>query len=70
MPIRVVVAEDTFLVREAVTRLIAETPGMQTVAAVADRATLMAAVEAEDPDVVVTDIRMPPTDTDEGIRRP
>jgi DNA-binding NarL/FixJ family response regulator len=67
MPIRVVVAEDTFLVREAVTRLIAETPGMDPVAAVADRATLMAAVEAEDPDVVVTDIRMPPTDSDEGI---
>jgi len=67
MPIRVVVAEDAFLVREAVTRLIAETPGMETVAAVADRATLMATVEAENPDVVVTDIRMPPTDTDDGI---
>ncbi len=67
MTIRVVVAEDTFLVREAVTRLIAETPGLESVAAVADRATLMAAVEAEHPDVVVTDIRMPPTETDEGI---
>jgi len=67
MSIRVVVAEDTFLVREAVTRLIAETPGLESVAAVADRATLMAAVEAEHPDVVVTDIRMPPTETDEGI---
>jgi DNA-binding NarL/FixJ family response regulator len=67
MPIRVVVAEDAFLVREAVTRLLAETPGMDPVAAVADRATLMATVEAECPDVVVTDIRMPPTDSDEGI---
>jgi DNA-binding NarL/FixJ family response regulator len=67
MPIRVVVAEDAFLVREAVTRLLAETPGMDPVAAVADRGTLMATVEAEHPDVVVTDIRMPPTDSDEGI---
>jgi DNA-binding NarL/FixJ family response regulator len=67
MPIRVVVAEDAFLVREAVTRLLAETPDMDPVAAVADRATLMATVEAENPDVVVTDIRMPPTDSDEGI---
>jgi DNA-binding NarL/FixJ family response regulator len=67
MPIRVVVAEDAFLVREAVTRLLSETPDMEAVAAVGDRATLMATVEAERPDVVVTDIRMPPTDTDEGI---
>ena len=67
MAIRVVVAEDGFLVREAVTRLLAETPGMDPVAAVADRATLMATVEAETPDVVVTDIRMPPTDSNEGI---
>jgi DNA-binding NarL/FixJ family response regulator len=68
MTIRVVVAEDAFLVREAVTRLISETPDMDAVAAVGDRATLMATVEAERPDVVVTDIRMPPTDSDEGIR--
>jgi DNA-binding NarL/FixJ family response regulator len=67
MPIRVVVAEDAFLVREAVTRLLAETPEMDPVAAVGDRGTLMATVEAEHPDVVVTDIRMPPTDSDEGI---
>jgi DNA-binding NarL/FixJ family response regulator len=67
MPVRVVVAEDAFLMREAVTRLISETPGMEAVAAVGDRATLMATVEAERPDVVVTDIRMPPTDSDEGI---
>jgi DNA-binding NarL/FixJ family response regulator len=67
MPIRVVVAEDAFLVREAVTRLLSDAPGIDAVAAVADRATLMATVEAERPDVVVTDIRMPPTDSDEGI---
>jgi DNA-binding NarL/FixJ family response regulator len=67
MPIRVVIAEDTFLVREAVRRLLEEADGIETVAAVGDRATLMATVEAEHPDVVVTDIRMPPTERDEGI---
>ena len=67
MPIRVVVAEDAFLVREAVTRLLSDAPDFETVAAVGDRATLLATVEAERPDVVVTDIRMPPTDSDEGI---
>ena len=46
MPIRVVVAEDTFLVREAVTRLLADAADIEPVAAVGDRATLMATVEA------------------------
>jgi DNA-binding NarL/FixJ family response regulator len=68
MAIRVVVAEDAFLVREAVTRLLSDAPGVELIAAVADRETLMATVEAEGPDVLVTDIRMPPTDSDEGIR--
>jgi DNA-binding NarL/FixJ family response regulator len=68
MTIRVVVAEDAFLVREAVTRLLSDAPGVELVAAVADTDTLMATIEAERPDVVVTDIRMPPTETDEGIR--
>ena len=68
MTIRVVVAEDAFLVREAVTRLLADAPGVESVAGVADQATLLAAIEAERPDVVVTDIRMPPTHSDEGIR--
>jgi DNA-binding NarL/FixJ family response regulator len=68
MAIRVVVADDAFLVREAVTRLLADAPGVDPVAAVADTATLMATVEAERPDVIVTDIRMPPTDSDDGIR--
>ncbi len=65
--IRVVVADDSFLVREAVTRLLADVPGIETVAAVADSDTLLATVDAERPDVVVTDIRMPPTESDEGI---
>jgi DNA-binding NarL/FixJ family response regulator len=67
MTIRVVVAEDAFLVREAVTRLLSESPEVEMRAAVADRATLMATIETERPDVVVTDIRMPPTESNEGI---
>jgi len=68
MAIRVVVAEDAFLVREAVTRLLAEAADVVPVAAVADTATLIATIEAERPDVIVTDIRMPPNDSDDGIR--
>lgn len=68
MAISVVVAEDTFLVREAVTRVLQESPSVELVATVADAAALMAAVEEHEPDVVVTDIRMPPSGTDEGIR--
>jgi DNA-binding NarL/FixJ family response regulator len=68
MGIRVVVAEDTYLVREAVTRLLSEAPDIETIAAVADSATLMATVHEREPDVVVTDIRMPPTGEAEGIR--
>jgi DNA-binding NarL/FixJ family response regulator len=67
LTIRVVVAEDTFLVREAVTRLLDDAPDLELVAAVADRATLDATVDEKEPDVVVTDIRMPPTGSDEGV---
>src|SRR4051812_22490290 len=68
MPIRVVVAEDAFLVREAVSRVLEESPEFELVATAADAATLMSAVGERQPDVIVTDIRMPPTGTDEGIR--
>jgi DNA-binding NarL/FixJ family response regulator len=67
LAIRVVVAEDAFLVREAVTRLLADASDVELVAAVADSATLLATVDEKDPDVVVTDIRMPPTGSDEGV---
>jgi DNA-binding NarL/FixJ family response regulator len=67
LAIRVVVAEDAFLVREAVTRLLADAPDVELLAAVADRATLVATVAEKQPDVVVTDIRMPPTGSDEGV---
>jgi DNA-binding NarL/FixJ family response regulator len=68
MPIRLVLAEDHYLVREGVRRLL-ETQSEVEVAAVCDDLdSLLAAVDAERPDVVVTDIRMPPSGTDEGIR--
>ena len=68
MPIRVVVAEDNFLVREGVVRLLGTLAEIEVVGAYADFDTLMAGVEATLPDVVITDIRMPPTGTDEGVR--
>jgi DNA-binding NarL/FixJ family response regulator len=68
MPIRVVLAEDSFLLRESVQRLLSTEPDLEVVAACEDYDSLMAAVEAESPDVVLTDIRMPPTGTDEGVR--
>lgn len=68
MPIRVVVAEDNYLVREAVVRLLEASPEIEVAGACADFDELIATVEAEHPDVVVTDIRMPPTGTDEGVR--
>ncbi|HEX2052361.1 MAG TPA: response regulator transcription factor [Actinomycetota bacterium] len=68
MPIRVVLAEDSFIVREGVARLLESAGGLELVAACEDYDSLMAAVEKHRPDVVLTDIRMPPTGTDEGIR--
>src|SRR5215212_7527809 len=68
MPICVVVAEDSFLVREAVTRLLSDAVDIEPVAATEDEPSLLAVIEAKMPDVVVTDIRMPPTGEDEGLR--
>ncbi|MYS64260.1 response regulator [Streptomyces sp. SID5473] len=62
-----VVAEDSTLLREGLVRLLAE-EGHEVVAAVGDGEALLAAVEAGAPDVVVADVRMPPTHTDEGLR--
>ena len=67
MPTRVVVAEDAFIVREGV-RMLLENAGYELCAAVEDYDELIEAVEEHGPDVVITDIRMPPTRTDEGIR--
>jgi DNA-binding NarL/FixJ family response regulator len=68
VPIRVVVAEDNYLVREAVVRLLDSSPDVEVAGACEDYDQLLAAVESEHPDVVITDIRMPPTGTDEGVR--
>jgi DNA-binding NarL/FixJ family response regulator len=68
MPIRVVLAEDSYIVREGV-RLLFETEGeLDLVAVCEDFESLMAAVDDHRPDVVLTDIRMPPSGTDEGVR--
>jgi DNA-binding NarL/FixJ family response regulator len=66
--LRVVIAEDNLLVREGVVRVIQFSEGVETVAAVGTFDELIAAVVEHAPDVVVTDIRMPPTMSDEGIR--
>ncbi len=68
MVLRVVIAEDNFLIREGVRELLATAPDVEVVASCGDMDSLLEAVEREKPDVVLTDIRMPPTETDEGIR--
>lgn len=68
MPIRVVVAEDEYLVREGLRRLLDSHDEVDVVATCEGLDSLLAAVETEQPDVVVTDIRMPPGNTDEGIQ--
>ena len=68
MSLRIVVAEDSLLVREGIVRLLSTAPDIDVVASCGDYNQVIAAVEDQDPDVVVTDIKMPPTSTDEGIR--
>jgi DNA-binding NarL/FixJ family response regulator len=65
--LRVVFAEDNYLVREGTTALLAECSDVEIVGTAATKDELLAAVETAAPDVVLTDIRMPPTGTDEGI---
>jgi DNA-binding NarL/FixJ family response regulator len=65
---RVVLAEDSFIVREGLREILGRRPGIEVASAHADLDSLLAAVEADPPDVVITDIRMPPNHTDEGIR--
>jgi DNA-binding NarL/FixJ family response regulator len=68
MPIRVVLGEDSLIVREGIRELLAASPTVEVVATCGDLDSLVEAIERERPDVVLTDIRMPPTQTDEGIR--
>jgi len=67
-PLRVVLADDSYLLREALLRVLEEADGIDVVATCGDRDTLYAAVDEQRPDVVVTDIRMPPGSSDEGLQ--
>jgi DNA-binding NarL/FixJ family response regulator len=68
MPIRVVLGEDNLLVREGLRSLLAGDPSIEVIDAAGDYDSLVSLCDSDPPDVVVTDIRMPPTGTDEGIR--
>ncbi len=68
MTIRVVLAEDSVLLREGVSRLVQAQDDLELVGTCGDLPSLLAMIDAEKPDVVLTDIRMPPTGTDEGIQ--
>ncbi|HEX5532324.1 MAG TPA: response regulator transcription factor [Actinomycetales bacterium] len=67
MSIRVVIADDSLLIREAVANLVSDEADLEVVASVTDADTLVAAVLELGPDAVVTDVRMPPDHRDEGI---
>ncbi|CAN5651052.1 response regulator transcription factor [soil metagenome] len=66
--VRVVVADDNYLVRQGVTRLIDAEPELSVAGVAGTFDELLEMVDAQAPDVVITDIRMPPTGTDEGVR--
>jgi DNA-binding NarL/FixJ family response regulator len=68
VPVRVAVADDHLLVREGLRQLLAEEADVEVVASCGDLGSLLEAVDEDPPDVVLTDIRMPPTQSDEGIR--
>ena len=66
--VRVVVAEDNYLLREGIRQLLETSDEIELGAATGDLPSLERAIEEQNPDVVITDIRMPPTGTDEGLR--
>jgi DNA-binding NarL/FixJ family response regulator len=68
MAIRVVVAEDSYLIRESVERLLHREQDIELVAVCEHLGALLEATEKDHPDVVLTDIRMPPGNSDEGIK--
>jgi DNA-binding NarL/FixJ family response regulator len=68
MPVRLILAEDNLLVREGLQQLLAGVDDLEVVGSCGDLDGLLEAIEDRSPDVVVTDIRMPPTRTDEGIQ--
>jgi DNA-binding NarL/FixJ family response regulator len=66
--IRVVLADDSYLVRQALAHVLDDAEGIEVAAMCGDLDALLRAVEVEQPDVVVADIRMPPSETDEGLQ--
>ena len=68
MPIKVILAEDSYLVREGVRRLLESEPDIDLVGVCEDYDSLLEAIASAQPDVLLTDIRMPPSGTDEGVR--
>jgi DNA-binding NarL/FixJ family response regulator len=66
--LRVVVADDAFLVREGLLRAVSRSDAVEVVGSAENLDELRAVVDQTEPDVVITDIRMPPTRTDEGLR--
>jgi DNA-binding NarL/FixJ family response regulator len=67
-PVRVAVAEDSYLIRESLSEMLGNDPGIDLVAVCADGDELQATIDELDPQVVITDIRMPPSGGEEGIR--
>jgi DNA-binding NarL/FixJ family response regulator len=66
--IRLMIADDTYLIREALGQIVGDSERIDVVGTYADRDALLGAIDAAPPDAVITDIRMPPTGTDEGIQ--
>jgi DNA-binding NarL/FixJ family response regulator len=66
-PISVVVAEDSYLIRESLSQMLDNDPGIDLLAVCSDGEELAATIESLDPEVVITDIRMPPSGGEEGI---
>jgi DNA-binding NarL/FixJ family response regulator len=68
LTIRVVLGDDSVAVRDVLARILNRSPEIDVVATADDEPALLAAIAETRPDVVVTDVRMPPTGTDEGVR--
>ena len=67
-PIRIVIAEDAYVIREFLTSALSSAPGVELVAVCTNGNELRSAIGTWDPDVVVTDIRMPPSGAEEGVQ--
>ena len=67
-PIRVIVAEDSYMIREFLTAVLSSAPEVELVAVCSNGKELRTAIDAWDPDVVLTDVRMPPSGADEGVQ--